>query len=84
MLKENLAGLEDGVAVDEKDIATAVCYMDRAVIYTDDQGRLFYQLLNDPHMLDIGTVERKSSLTPIEQADAALRTRILMAVKEMM
>ena len=81
MLKEDINGFEDGQAVDERDIAAVIGYTDGAAIFEDDQGSLFFLLLEEPQMLEIGTVEMKDSLVSIDQADSPLREKIL-TVKE--
>lgn len=82
MLKEEIRKFADGVAVDEKDIATVIGYTDDAVIFEDDAGQMFFLLLDEPQTLEIGTVERKDNLVPIEQADPPLSEKILTAVEE--
>ena len=82
MLKENLDRFADNLATDEKDIATVIGYTDGAAIFEDDTGCVYYLLLEDPHMLEIGTVEKTAHLIPIEKADVPLRTKILIAIEE--
>ena len=82
MLKEDINGFEDGQAVDERDIAAVIGYTDGAAIFEDDQRDVFYLPMEEPQMLEIGTVERKDSLVSIDQADSPLREKILKAVKE--
>lgn len=82
MLKEDINGFEDGQAVDEGDIAAVIGYTDGAAIFEDDKRDVFYLPMEEPQMLEIGTVERKDSLVSIDRADPPLRDRILTAVRE--
>ena len=82
MLKEEISGFADGAAVDEKDIAAVIGYVDGAVIFEDDHEDLFFLPLVEPQTLEIGTVEKKANLIPVDQADALLREKILAAVKK--
>lgn len=82
MLKENISGFADGTAADEKDIAAVIGYVDGAVIFEDDHENVFFLPLEEPQALEVGTVEKKDNLVPIDQADAPLREKILAAVKK--
>lgn len=82
MLKENISGFADGTAVDEKDIAAVIGYVDGTVIFEDDHENVFFLPLEEPQSLEVGTIEKKDNLTPLDQADAPLREKILAAVKK--
>ena len=82
MLKEEISGFADGAAVDEKDIAAVIGYADGAVIFEDDYENLFFLPLEEPQTLEVGTIEKKANLTPVDQADALLREKILAAGKK--
>lgn len=76
MLKENLSVFADGKETDEKDVATVVASIDDTVVFMDDAGDVFF-LTADSEAFEIGTVEVKSSLIPIEEAQQPLKGRIL-------
>jgi hypothetical protein len=82
MLKEEISGFADGAAVDEKDIAAVIGYVDGAAVFEDDHEDLFFLPLVEPQTLEIGTVEKKDNLIPVDQADVLLREKILAAVKK--
>lgn len=79
MIKENIAPFEDGKVIDEKDIATAVAFLDDAVVFQDDDGTLFY-LMADPSGFDIGVVEPKEGLLSADDAPEPLRRQIYASV----
>ena len=80
MLKEeNLSVFADGKETDEKDIATVVSSAGDTVIFKDDAGAVFF-LSAGPEAFEVGTVETKSALTPIADADPPLKERILAAL----
>lgn len=79
MLKENLSVFADGKETDEKDVATVIAAVDDTVIFSDDAGGIFF-LTADPEAFETGTVEVKSSLIPIEEAEPSLKERILTAL----
>lgn len=81
MIKENLNGYIDGQPADENDIATVTGYIDGTVIFKDDDKNIFF-LIADSSAFEIGTVERKQSLTPLEKADEPLKKKILEAVQK--
>lgn len=82
MLDENISNFIDGKAADEKDMATVVGSVDDAVIFTDDQEDLFFLNVPDASAFEVGTIERKDTLIPLESADELLKEKILNAVKK--
>ncbi len=81
MIKENLNGYIDGQPSDEKSIATVIGYIDDTVIFEDDDKNIFF-LNAEPSAFEIGTVERKEALTPIEKADGHLKKKISESLKK--
>ncbi len=81
MIKENLNGYADGLPVDEKSIATVIGYTGDTVIFEDDDKNIFF-LNAEPSAFEIGTVENKDNLTPIEKAGGHLKKEILESVKK--
>lgn len=82
MIKENMEQYEDGQAVDEKEVATAIAYTDSAVVFTDDAGSIFFLSAVDPQAFELGTVCAVSELQAVSSADDTLQTEIDKAVKE--
>ena len=82
MFNEDIGNFADGQAVEEKDIATVIGTVNNAAIFTDDQENLFFLNTADPSAFETGTVERKSVLMPLANADEQLKKKVLVAVKE--
>jgi hypothetical protein len=82
MFNEDIGNFADGRTVEEKDIATVIGTTDNAVIFMDDLENLYFLNIADPSAFETGTVEQKSVLMPLANADEQLKKKILEVVKE--
>ncbi|HEX3018078.1 MAG TPA: hypothetical protein VHP31_09550 [Caproicibacter sp.] len=76
MIEENLSNYKDGQAANEPDLATVIGALDDAVIFQDDSNAILFLTVDDPAAFEIGTVELKEDLTPLENAGEPLKKEI--------
>lgn len=81
MLKEDLAAFVDGRETEEKEVATVIRILGNTVILQDNADNIFF-LDADPSAFEVGTVELRSGLTPVDEAAESLKKKIYAALEK--